>query len=426
MLDKYPDLISACILIFFGMITFISVANLKYSIKKTLLISVPFTIILLAFACFLYKNTELKTFKILSDFVFFVPEMILAGFLGKRRGVSLIVAFLSAYIPFFMIILLKNVAETYSWYQHLELIIYVLFIPFTTLYLNKFYNPFHNEVEKLLPKFLLLLGLYSIFILFEFYAYRYLITTTTARILRLEIFGIAIISVYIISLSFFSLLLKSYRKTYIKANKKAIVDKQLEAVLDQYNIIETREKELTIMRHDMKHLLITVTTLIQQKKYSDAIKLLNDQSNSIDAKRIIKYCHDPLINAIITYYKNLCKQKAIPLKIKVKNIDKALKLKSSELAILISNCFDNAINASDKLLKDREIDFKFINNNDALVLQIKNRFDGIITYDKNNVPTNLKENHGIGTQSIISFCKSNKLTLDYDITENYFTLSILF
>ena len=50
----------------------------------------------------------------------------------------------------------------------------------------------------------------------------------------------------------------------------------------------------------------------------------------------------------------------------------------------------------------------------------------IITYDKNNVPTNLKENHGIGTQSIISFCKSNKLTLDYDITENYFTLSILF
>ena len=112
--------------------------------------------------------------------------------------------------------------------------------------------------------------------------------------------------------------------------------------------------------------------------------------------------------------------------LKFKNIDKALKLKSSDLAILISNCFDNAINASEKLKSNRLIDFKFINTNDNLVLQIKNNYDGNITLDKNNIPTSLKQDHGIGTQSIASFCKKNKLTLDYDITDTTFTLSILF
>jgi len=419
-------LLPSFILIVFSMITFLSASGLKYSKRRTVLIVIPFLLVLLGLDVIIYKNVKFSTFDALSEFIFFIPEFILTIFLAKRKGISLIVSMIAAYVSFYMIILLTNIVGIYIKIPYIQYFVYILFIPFITLYLQKFYNPFHDEIEKLIPKFLILLGVYSIFILVEFYLYRFLISDTTQRVLRLEIFGVAIISVYIISLSFFSLLLKNYRNTYIKANNKELVDKQLESMLKQYSMIESREKEVTIMRHDLKHVLITASTLIQNKQYDEALEIINSQTKQIDQAKIIKYCHDPIINAIIGYYKNLCKQKNIGLKLRIKNIDKALKLKSSDLAILISNCFDNAINASEKLKSNKLIDFKFINTNDNLVLQIKNNYDGNITLDKNNIPTSLKQDHGIGTQSIASFCKKNKLILDYDITDTTFTLGILF
>ena len=43
------------------------------------------------------------------------------------------------------------------------------------------------------------------------------------------------------------------------------------------------------------------------------------------------------------------------------NIEEALKIDTSEVAIVLSNCFENAFNATNKLEKDRVIDFRFIN-----------------------------------------------------------------
>ena len=93
---------------------------------------------------------------------------------------------------------------------------------------------------------------------------------------------------------------------------------------------------------------------------------------------------------------------------------------------MLSNCFSNAIKATNKVKDNKYIEFKFINSNDQIVLQMRNTFDGDIELDRNNLPTNEAERHGYGTKSIVGFCRKNKLTFDYDISENLFTLSIIF
>ncbi len=426
MSEFFKLLPSSFIIITFLMISLLSVTRLKYSLKKTLLIVIPFLLALIAINTNFFSNYDLDFFNNWSVITVFLPEFILAYILGKKKGVSKVVAIIDAYVAFYMVILLKNISKIYVQNIILEYVIYLIFIPLLLLYFKKFYNSFHNELEKLIPKFLILLGVYSIFIFVEFYTYSYLIQDTDLHVLRLEIFGVAIISIYIISLGFFSLLIKYYKNTFITANEKELVDHQLKAIVNQEKIRNEKEEELKIIRHDMKHILITTSSLINEKKYDDAIEVINSYVAKIDENKINRYCNDPIINAIINYYKNLCIQNKINLKIKIKNIEKALKINSSDVAILISNCFDNAINATKKLKNNRLIEFKFINHDDKLILQMKNNYNGNIQYDKNNMPTNLKENHGIGTQSITSFCKRNNLILDYEINENTFILNIIF
>ena len=427
MFENLLEFLPSLFLLIFCMISLLIVTGLKYSLKKTLFIVIPFLIVLLYANILIFNPNKIQFFDNWSVLTVFAPEFILVGFIGKRKGLSLIVAMLSAYVSFYIIVLLRNIIAIYYYRSATAIyIMYLLFVPLLFFYLFKFYRNFHNEVEKLIPKFLVVLGIYSIFIFLEFYIYSHLITITSQYVLRLEIFGVAIISVYIISLGFSSLLIKSFKSSLIKANEKDQVDKQLNAILDQYKIREEKEKELSILRHDLKHILITTSSLIKQNQYDEALNFIDDHINTIESNSIIKYCKDPIINAIICYYKALCKQNKISLKIKVKNIESALNINSSEVAILLSNCFDNAINASKKLNKNRLIEFKFINKEEKLILQIKNNYSGDIQFDKNNMPTNLKTNHGIGTQSISSFCKKHNLNLNYEINENVFILSIIF
>lgn len=427
MFENILEFLPSLFLLVFCMVSLLLATGLKYSLKKTLLIVIPFLIILLYANILIFNPNKIQFFDNWSVLTVFAPEFIMAGFIGKRKGMSLIVAMLSAYVSFYIIVLLRNIITIYYFRNTVVVyLMYIVFVPLLFFYLYKFYRNFHNEVEKLIPKFLVVLAIYSIFIFLEFYLYRHLITTTTQYVLRLEIFGVAIISVYIISIGFCSLLIKNFKSSIVKANEKDQVEKQLNAILDQYKIREEKEKELSILRHDLKHVLITTSSLIKQNQYDEALEFINENVNTIESNAIIKYCNDPIINAIICYYKSLCKENKISLKIKVKSIESALNISSSEIAILISNCFDNAINASKKLTKNKLIEFKFINTDGKLILQIKNNYTGEIKLDKNNVPTSLRTNHGIGTQSIVSFCKKHNLNLNYEINENVFILSIIF
>ena len=181
-----------------------------------------------------------------------------------------------------------------------------------------------------------------------------------------------------------------------------------------------------ILRHDMKHILIATSSLIKEKRYDEAISVIDTHINVIENTRFVKYTKDPVINSIISYYKNIYINNNINLKIRTRNIEPALNIDSSEVAVLISNLFDNAINATKKISKNRLIEFKFINTDGKLILQMKNNYDGKIALDKNNLPTSYQENHGFGTQSINSFCKKYNLSLNYEIDNDVFILSILF
>ena len=426
MWENILDLLPSLILIIICLNCLLMATGLKYSLKKTLCIVIPFLIVLIAINGILFYPKGNIVFDDWSIISVFIPEFILAILIGKRKGISSIVAIIDAYVAFYILILLKNVLSTYFSNNSILYLLYILFIPLLIMYLKKFYSNFHDKIEKYMPGFLMLVGGFSLFVLAEFYVYRMLISSTNLHVLRLEIFGVAVISIYLVSIFIFNTVLNHFIEINEKANEKELIQKQLESIQEQYKIRDEKENELRVLRHDLKHVLTTVASLISQNKINEAMQIINEQVETVENNRITKYCKDPVINSVICYYKELCLENKINLKIKIHNIDGALYIKGSDIGILLSNLFDNAINATKKLKNNRRIEVKFVNTDGRLILQFKNNYDGEIEFDRNDMPTSFKEGHGIGTVSIASFVKKYNLNLDYEINNNVFIVSILF
>ena len=250
--------------------------------------------------------------------------------------------------------------------------------------------------------------------------------TTTQNILKINVFSLALLSVYTVSIVGFYLFLKSYQKELINNFDNKILNKQIENIMEIFELKSQSDNELRILRHDMKHVLVTISTLINNQEIEQAQELINSYNVSIENTKHKRFCNDPLINSVLEYYENQCLNNNISFKTKINNFEELLTIPSNEIVVVISNCLDNAINASLKLKDNRSVTFIFLNNNGRLILQIKNKYDGNISFDTNNLPTNDNEEHGFGTKSIELFAKRNNITLDYAVTKTTFEITLLF
>ena len=423
------NLLPSMMLVIFSMILFLRATGLKYSKKITLWVVIPFLAILIFLHLAFISPYGINFFDNWSILSVTLPQVIVTLFLSKRKLGSALVAIINAYVAFYAVILLKNIFSSGTNFIAIDFVMYLFFMPILYFYISKFYNGLHNEIEQYIPKFLNLIAIYSSFFILEFHFIRDFLQKTSDTPLKAEFIGGALILIYIMSVSFFKSILKHYRLAFIKAGEKETLKQQFDAIVEQYKIKDEKDHEFLILRHDMKHILIAASSLIKEKKYDEALDVIDTHIKVIENTKVIKYCKDPVINSIICYYKNICITNNISLKIRIRNVEPALNnlnIKSSEVAVLISNLFDNAINATQKLKKNKLIEFKFMNTDDKLILQIKNNYDGEIELDKNNLPTSYKYNHGFGTQSINAFCKKYNLSLNYEIDNDVFVLSILF
>jgi hypothetical protein len=103
----------------------------------------------------------------------------------------------------------------------------------------------------------------------------------------------------------------------------------------------------------------------------------------------------------------------------------------THLYALLSNALSNAIEASKKIVdeKERVIDFTIKKNHSFVFLEITNYFDGQINFDENGKPFSSKtdgSNHGYGTQSMKYIVDQYNGDLSYSAKNHIFRLLAFF
>lgn len=409
----------------FSLVVLLMASRTKYVWKKTIIYTSIFYIILMIINVFIFYEKGLLEFEKYALFSVFIPEAIFITLISKRRILSSIVASLSAYLAVYAIQLIKTVfVGTFEIYFFDYLHFFAF--PFVALFLRKIYVPLHDDIEKLQPKLIWWLLVFTLILFAEFFVYGTLIGVTNEYVLRLEIFCVATTSIYYVAIAVLFFILREYKTILIENSDYLMLQNTISSFDEILKIREHKEEQLRILRHDLKHVLITVSSLIKKEKYQEATDFISEHVKNVDSTRVKRHSTVPLLDAIIEYYHIICKENNIKFTCKINNVEDALKVNLYEIVIFISNCLENAITATNKLTENKYIKFIFLNNDGRLVLQIENSFNGEITYDTSNNPTSFEKGHGFGTNSNKWFAKRNKLSLNYKITNNTFTINVLF
>jgi len=431
-MDRFIILIPHLILAIFSFAAVFITNGTKYSIKKSLLITIPLLILVCSINIVVFMNNGIPTDKLDETLYFwfaitiYTPINLVVLIVTKRKPLSYLTAGVNLFLAYYFIALTGKLIQERTSVDWIIYIWYVVAISIAFVFIKVIYIKLQNTLETVLPKYLGLLTLYASLMILEIYAYSELIRDAQGNSLRLEIFSIAIISVYLTSIIIFYFIINHYRQTYEENSNLILMKGQVQSIQDQYKMREMKDEEVKILRHDMKHILITVSSLIKNDKNNEALDFINEYVSTIDATKGKVFCNDSIINSILDYYWNKAEQEEVTLNIKINNIEDVLNVPSYETAVLISNCLDNAIKAANKLKNNRIVDFTFWNNDGRLILQCKNNYDGIILIDKDGRPTNLAKGHGLGSDSIELFAKKYNLNITYQITENVYKISIIF
>lgn len=298
----------------------------------------------------------------------------------------------------------------------------ILVVPFVLFVLLYYSTPNFALLTKRPMKEVAIFGL----IPFTYYFYDYITTVYTKMLysgnaLVVEFLGFFLCITYIIFLNVFA-------KEYIAKNELAAKNKLIELKINStlHELTQTRyaQYQMSIMRHDMRHFISTTYALIQQQKYTEAMKYLANEQSELESIILHRYCTNEYINAILAKYDDKCRLKHIQFKVEVK-IPAVLSCAEISFSTILENALENAYEAVRKLPEEKaQIYLSLKQNNDKLLLSIKNTYLHKPEF-VNDVPISHCPGHGIGTQSIIYNCDKIGGQCQFVLEKDLFVLRVI-
>lgn len=199
----------------------------------------------------------------------------------------------------------------------------------------------------------------------------------------------------------------------------------------QYEQIISSISELRYMKHDINNHIETLSSLMLNKKYTEATDFLHDLSTSVNDNHYILASGNSTIDSIITNKLFQCRALSINVNYSV-YLTKSIPLTNIELCSLLGNLFDNAIEAS-KLISNQDnriIDFSMKPYQDMLSIVIINKTNGKYKMDKSkhflsSKNTTFTPYHGLGLSRIVNIIETHDGIIDIIPTDSEFTVSIL-
>lgn len=207
-------------------------------------------------------------------------------------------------------------------------------------------------------------------------------------------------------------------------NNQELLYVSASAMEDRITLLDKAQHQSSITAHDRRHFNNTLLELLEQKKTEDVIAVLRQQS-SIQTYKVKNYCENTVVNAAVSYYVGQAKEKDIITKVNL-DIPNTLTVDSLELAMVISNLLENAVEACEKLENDGEriinLTCRYVGR---LVLEISNPCDTSTVLDEKGYPFTQKNGHGIGTKSVLVFAEAYNAEVFYQIIESIFRVRML-
>lgn len=221
------------------------------------------------------------------------------------------------------------------------------------------------------------------------------------------------------------LTLRRQRNTHEIAEQENILKLQVNSLTSRMDELSAADNKFRVERHNFRHKLKTIASLIKSERYSECLTLLEEYEEALDKTKIKRYCQHAILDAVLSSYIRRAQNKNIEVRAGLAFPD-TIPMSQAELATAIANALENAINACENVEPEkRYIDIKVLDR-PRFMIRIANSYTGEIEFDENDIPINHKNDHGFGTRFIATFCQKNDGFYQFDADGETFTLYLNF
>ncbi len=250
------------------------------------------------------------------------------------------------------------------------------------------------------------------------YPVRY--TENPTGVIFLYLLGAVIIILYF---SIFQYLFMQYRFQTAKQNIE-IMKLQIENLKEKMEHDTMAAEQSRIDRHDTRHKFQTVAYLLENGKVTEALDYITQSVNQVQTESSVMYCKDILLNATLSSYFGLAKSAGISLQTHFSFPD-TLPVDSGEFSVVIANALENAINACCSFPEEQRVIICKCIYKPRLMFEISNPCNDDIVFSKEGIPLSKEKEHGIGTRSIMAFCKKYSALCAFSSADGWFTLKLV-
>lgn len=196
-------------------------------------------------------------------------------------------------------------------------------------------------------------------------------------------------------------------------------DKQLETM-------KTSLQTTNSIRHDLKNHMFSIRSLIESDDRKESLRYISDILEDLGTRQSYSSTGNTVIDSIINFKFQETEQTGLKIDLDVK-IPEKLEIPSIDMTIILGNLLDNALNAVNKVKRDRFINLKMKFDKGRLLIQADNPYAGEINEENGKLLTtdDDKDNHGIGLENIRKVIQKYNGTMDIDYSDNLFSVSLL-
>lgn len=207
--------------------------------------------------------------------------------------------------------------------------------------------------------------------------------------------------------------------------KMQTVDMKNQMVTEEYKRLTEMNLEVQYLRHDWKNHLLAMNSMVDNQNYDELKTYLGDLQNVVSTVQTDMISGNNMIDAILKQKTESAKEKQIDVQI---NCDymAGIKVSEKDICIILSNLYDNAIEAAGYLKDNPWIRINIARNGDMLMMKFSNNYvkkprkilDKYVSRKKDS------ELHGYGMLSVRNTLKKYGGDLDTEYDGNKFVATV--
>ena len=203
--------------------------------------------------------------------------------------------------------------------------------------------------------------------------------------------------------------------------EKTLLSQAASTMAQKLELMDKVAEQNNLASHDRRHVYGMLLQLLQQGETEEAMRCLELHHPSSQPQG---YC-EKAVNAVTSYYAEKAVQLGIQTTINLK-VPAQLPFDSLELALVIANLFENAIQGVVRIkdCRERVIQLSCVHKN-RLIIQVVNPCTDDTILNADGLPATEEEGHGIGTKSIVAFAAAYNAELLYSIQDGQFRVQLL-